>query len=319
MIFETYSTDVYPRGEEVEGWVHIARLAGFNVRAEIAKGQRLRASGEVRRLRGLTAACWSNNVALQTSWSHQEIGSDSVLVFFSQGAGVAVKRRGGDEVIAKNGEAIVMRPEDAAAVAYFGGDVAKLRLSREALRVFRDDGLLTKKLEVGTALNLLNAETLNGLGARKNRYFLRALKEQGVEIFTGAKSFILDARRRGVRTAIVSSSQNCAEILEIANLTRLFDVRVDGMDRRQFSLAGKPAPDMYCEAARRLDTSPARAVVYEDALVGVEAGRAGGFGLVVGVGQDAHAAGLLEHGADIVVADLNKLSLENYARDYRHE
>jgi beta-phosphoglucomutase family hydrolase len=162
-----------------------------------------------------------------------------------------------------------------------------------------------------------DAETLNALGARKNRYFICALAEHGVEVFDGATSFIQDARRRGVRTAVVSSSQNCAAIIETAGLTQLFDVRVDGIDRRRFSLLGKPAPDMYFEAAKRLNTRPARAIVFEDALVGVEAGRAGGFGLVVGIGRGAHAADLLGHGADIVVADLRELTLENQAPDYR--
>jgi haloacid dehalogenase-like hydrolase len=92
-------------------------------------------------------------------------------------------------------------------------------------------------------------------------------------------TFVRDARARGVRTAIVSSSQNCAAVLEAAGLTQLFDVRVDGIDLRRLGLAGKPAPDMFLEAARRLETPPVRAVVCEDALVGVEAGRAGRFRL----------------------------------------
>jgi AraC-like DNA-binding protein len=157
ILSRSYSTDAYPRGEEVEGWMHIARLAGFNVRAEIQKGERLRASGEVRALPGLTVARWSNNVVLQATCNRQEILSDSVMVFFSQGAGIAIKSRGRDEVIANNGEAIVMRPEDATAVVYFGGDAAKLRLPREALSALRDERLMTEKLQAGTALNLLKS------------------------------------------------------------------------------------------------------------------------------------------------------------------
>ena len=123
-------------------------------------------------------------------------------------------------------------------------------------------------------------------------------------------SFVREARARGVRTAIVSLSQNCAAVLEAAGLTQLFDVRVDELDLRRLGLPGKPAPDMFLEAARRLETPPARAAVFEDAVVGVEAGRAGRFRLVVGVGRGGHAADLRAHGADIVVADLRELFLD---------
>lgn len=153
-------------------------------------------------------------------------------------------------------------------------------------------------------------ETLNGLGNRKDQFFDQTLAQQGVEVYEGTVSFVREARARGVRTAVVSSSQNCGEVLDAAGLTQLFDVRVDGTDLRRLGLAGKPAPDMFLEAARRLSTPPARAVVFEDALVGVEAGRAGRFRLVVGVGRGDHAVDLLAHGADIVVADLRELSLE---------
>jgi beta-phosphoglucomutase family hydrolase len=151
-------------------------------------------------------------------------------------------------------------------------------------------------------------ETLNGLGKRKDQYFIQTLEQQGVEVYDGTVSFIRDARARGVRTAIVSSSQNCAAVLHAAGLTQLFDVRVDGIGR--LSLAGKPAPDMFLEAARQLKTPPARAVVFEDAVVGVEAGRAGRFRIVVGIGRGDHAVDLRAHGADIVVGDLRELSLE---------
>ena len=153
------------------------------------------------------------------------------------------------------------------------------------------------------------AETLNGLGKRKDQYFIQTLAQHGVEVYEGTVSFIRDARARGVRTAIVSSSQNCRAVVGAAGLNQLFDVRVDGIDLRRLGLAGKPAPDMFLEAARRLETPPARAVVFEDALVGVEAGRAGRFKLVVGIGRGDHAVELRAHGADIVVADLRELSL----------
>ena len=169
-------------------------------------------------------------------------------------------------------------------------------------------------LPVGNPDDKPEIETLNGLGKRKDCYFLQTLAQHGVEIYEGTVSFVREARARGVRTAIVSSSQNCAAVLEAAGLTQLFDVRVDGSDLRR--LRGKPAPDMFLEAARRLETPPARAVVFEDALVGVAAGRAGGFRLVVGIGRGAHAVDLKAHGADIVVADLRELSLEDHARSY---
>lgn len=149
--------------------------------------------------------------------------------------------------------------------------------------------------------------TLNGLGKRKDRYFAEALAQHGVEVDERNVSFVRDARARGVRTAIVSSSKNCAAVLDSAGLSHLFDVRVDGSDLRRLSLAGKPAPDMFLEAARQLKTPPSRAAVFEDAVVGVEAGRAGGFGHVVGIGRGDHADDLRAHGADIVVADLGEL------------
>jgi beta-phosphoglucomutase family hydrolase len=156
-------------------------------------------------------------------------------------------------------------------------------------------------------------ETLNGLGNRKDQYFLQALAQNSVGVYEGAVSFVREARARGVRTAIVSSSQHCAAVLEAAGLTQLFEVRVDGIDLRRLGLPGKPAPDIFLEAARRLKTSADRAVVFEDAVVGVEAGRAGRFRLVVGIGQGDHAADLRAHGADIIVADLCELSLEEHS------
>ena len=156
-------------------------------------------------------------------------------------------------------------------------------------------------------------ETLNGLGTRKDRYFTEALDQRGVEVFEGAVRFIREARARGVLTAIVSSSRSAAAVLDAAGVSRLFDARVDGVDLERHGLAGKPAPDSFLEAARRLDTWPNRAAVFEDALVGVEAGRAGQFRLVVGVGGGGHAEALRARGADVVVGDLGELILEGRA------
>ena len=116
------------------------------------------------------------------------------------------------------------------------------------------------------------------------------MAREGVQVFDPAVALLRNARGRGVRTAIASSSRNCAQILRAARLTALFDARVDGIDLDHLGLAGKPAPDMFLEAARRLGVLPARTVVFEDATTGVAAARAGGFGLVVGVGSDTQAA-----------------------------
>ena len=110
-------------------------------------------------------------------------------------------------------------------------------------------------LPPGTPDDGPEVETLNGLGNRKDQYFVQALAQHGVEVYDGTVSFVRDARARGVRTAIVSSSKNCAAVLDAAGLTQLFDVRVDGIDLLRLGLAGKPAPDMFLEAARQLEDS----------------------------------------------------------------
>ena len=165
-------------------------------------------------------------------------------------------------------------------------------------------------LPAGAPADGADRDTVHGLGKRKNRYFLALLDREGVRIYASAVKFLREVRARGVRTAVVSSSRNCAAILRVARLTALFDVRVDGVELARLGLPGKPAPDMFLEAARRLGVAPVRGVVFEDATAGVEAARRGGFGLVVGVGVAEHAAGLLASGADVVVADLGQLRLE---------
>jgi len=162
-------------------------------------------------------------------------------------------------------------------------------------------------LPAGTPTDDADRDTVHGLGKRKNRYLLTLLDRQGVRVYESAVSLLREARARGMRTAVVSSSRNCAGILRAARLTALFDARVDGVELERLGLPGKPAPDMFLEAARRLAAAPARGVVFEDATAGVEAARRGGFGLVVGVGADEHAADLRESGADVVVADLGEI------------
>lgn len=152
-------------------------------------------------------------------------------------------------------------------------------------------------------------DTVHGLGKRKNRYFLASLEEEGVRVYQSAIALVGQARGFGVKTAVVSSSRNTAAILRVARLTDLFPVRVDGVEVVRLRLPGKPDPAMFLEAARRLSVRPVRGVVFEDATAGVEAGRRGGFGLVVGVGDADHAERLRQHGAHVVVADLGAIRL----------
>jgi len=148
------------------------------------------------------------------------------------------------------------------------------------------------------------AETIAGLAERKDEIFLRLLRAEGGRAYAGSVRYLEAVRHAGLRTAVVSSSRHCAQILEAARLTSLFEARVDGLTAAREHLAGKPAPDTYLAAARGLGVEPAHGAVFEDALAGVEAGRAGRFGFVVGVDRRGEAAELRRHGADVVVPDL---------------
>lgn len=165
------------------------------------------------------------------------------------------------------------------------------------------------RLPEGTPKDEPGRETVHGLGKRKNRFFLAALEREGLTVYQSAVALVREARAQGIRTAVVSSSRNTVALLRVGRLTDLFPVRVDGVEVVRLGLPGKPDPAMFLEAARRLEVPPARGVVFEDATSGVEAGRRGGFGLVVGVGEGEHAARLREHGADVVVADLGAIRL----------
>ncbi|HLV75598.1 MAG TPA: beta-phosphoglucomutase family hydrolase [Vulgatibacteraceae bacterium] len=153
------------------------------------------------------------------------------------------------------------------------------------------------------------SETVRGLGNRKNELVLKFIEEKGVETFDGSIDYVRAARKKGLKTAVVSSSANTVQVLRTVGITDLFDARVDGVVAAERGLPGKPAPDTFVEAARELGVEPAQAAVFEDALAGVQAGRAGGFAYVVGVNRmdEAHAKALAEHGADIVVSDLSEL------------
>ena len=151
------------------------------------------------------------------------------------------------------------------------------------------------------------ARTVKGLGNRKNDLVLHVLETKGVAVYDGAVALVKALRSRNIPTAVVSASQNTAAALEAAGIAEQFDARIDGHVVKDLHLAGKPAPDSYLQGASALGCDPRRAVVVEDALAGVEAARAGHFGLVVGVDHHDHADQLAAHGADVVVADLAEL------------
>jgi len=152
-------------------------------------------------------------------------------------------------------------------------------------------------------------ETICGLGNRKNEVFNARLAQDGVEVFDSSVALIRELRARGLKTALVSSSKNASAVLSAAGLTDLFDLRVDGVEAARLGLKGKPHPDIFRHATDLLRVAPARAFGVEDAIAGVEAIRAAGFGLVVGVDRTGEGAALREHGADIVVRDLGELRL----------
>ncbi|MEV7808373.1 beta-phosphoglucomutase family hydrolase [Microbispora sp. NPDC088329] len=149
--------------------------------------------------------------------------------------------------------------------------------------------------------------TVSGLSNRKNELVQAILDRQGVEVFEGSVRYLRAARDAGLRRAVVSSSANTARVLAAAGLNDMFDARVDGVVARERDLPGKPAPDMFLAAAEALGLAPAEAAVFEDALAGVAAGRAGGFAVVVGVDRGHQADALRDNGADVVVTDLSEL------------
>lgn len=159
------------------------------------------------------------------------------------------------------------------------------------------------------------AQTIHGLAARKNRYFHEHLQREGVEVFDSTLGLLQELRQAGIKTALASSSRNAAAVLDRAGIAHLFDARVDGNDLAALGLKGKPAPDLFLLAAARLGVAPARAVVFEDAISGVEAGRSGGFAHVVGVDRRGMPELLRRAGADIVVADLAEVQVDNAASE----
>jgi beta-phosphoglucomutase family hydrolase len=151
------------------------------------------------------------------------------------------------------------------------------------------------------------AETVQGLGVRKNDLVLRLVQEHGVEPYAGSVRYLRAVRDAGLRRAVVSSSTNCREVLEAAGISDLLEARIDGHMAERDGLRGKPAPDTFLAGARALGASPQRSAVFEDALAGVEAGRAGAFAAIVGIDRTGQADALIAHGATRVVADLAEL------------
>lgn len=152
-----------------------------------------------------------------------------------------------------------------------------------------------------------DAETVFGLGNRKNEMFHQVLRAEGVTVFDGSRRYLEAVVDAGFGVAVVSSSANTREVLEVTGLDKFVQHRVDGVVLREENIPGKPAPDSFLRAAQLLGIQPSEGAVFEDAIAGVEAGRAGNFGFVVGIDRVGHAEALRRSGADIVVADLMEL------------
>jgi beta-phosphoglucomutase family hydrolase len=163
------------------------------------------------------------------------------------------------------------------------------------------------RLPEGTHDDPPELDTVAGLGNRKNELVLSMFHDRGVDAYEGSIRYVNAVLDAGLRCAVVSASENCAEFLAAAGIADLFELRVDGVVAEREHLRGKPAPDTYLAAAERLGVQPSEAAVFEDALAGVGAGHAGGFRFVVGVDRVGQADALREHGADIVVLDLAEL------------
>lgn len=164
-------------------------------------------------------------------------------------------------------------------------------------------------LPAGDPADAPDQETICGLGNRKNRYLQQQLAESGVDVYESTVELIRNLRRRGIKTAIVSSSKNCVPVLEAAGLRELFDAKVDGADSERLGLKGKPSPDIFLIAAQQLGVEPACAIVVEDAISGVQAGAAGEFGAVIGVDRSGHPEALRQNGANVVVRDLAQVAI----------
>ncbi len=156
-----------------------------------------------------------------------------------------------------------------------------------------------------------HAETVCGLGNRKNEVFNRVLEEDGVDVYDSTIELIHQLLQAGVKVGVATSSKNCARVLEKAGIIGLFQTRVDGVLSAELGLKGKPEPDIFAVACHNLQVSHDRAMIVEDAVSGVQAGRTGHFGLVLGVARENNAHDLRRNGADIVVSDLAEISIRD--------
>lgn len=199
------------------------------------------------------------------------------------------------------GDDTEQRPfDDADYATYVDG-----KLRQDGVRSFLASRGIT--LPEGSPQDPPTADTVHGLGTRKNQMVLDLIRHGGVEVYEGSVRFVEAVRAAGLRRAVVSASRNCGEVLAAAGIEGLFEVRVDGIVAAEAQLRGKPEPDMFLAAAELLSVEPGHAAVFEDAVSGVAAGRAGGFGLVVGVDRVGQSSALMAGGADVVVTDLSEL------------
>jgi trehalose-phosphatase len=173
------------------------------------------------------------------------------------------------------------------------------------------------ELPYGSPEDSPDKETVCGLGNRKNLYFNQLIEQNGVDVYEPAVSLLRELRSAGFKTAVVSSSKNCAAVLDAAGISELFDAKIDGVDAQEMDLEGKPSPDIFLEAAEKIGVEPKRAVVLEDALSGVKAGKRGGFGLVIGVDRTGHGDDLKDKGADVVTDDLSAVEVKASASPQR--
>jgi beta-phosphoglucomutase family hydrolase len=201
-----------------------------------------------------------------------------------------------------------LRAQDPAAAEFSSDDYNRFvdgKPRKDGVRDFLASRGIT--LPEGTDDDPADAPTVAGVATRKNELILAELAEHGVQVYEGSMRYLRAAKAAGLATAVVTASANGESVVAAGGFADLIDTRVDGLVAAEQGLRGKPAPDTFLAGARALGVEPSQAAVFEDALAGVEAGRAGDFGFVVGVDRVGQAAGLAERGADVVVQDLDEL------------
>lgn len=165
------------------------------------------------------------------------------------------------------------------------------------------------QLDEGSPDDSEEQETIHGLAKRKNKLFLKYLNEKGIDAYQTSVELVKMLKTEGFKVAIISSSKNCKAILEKVGILDLFEAQVDGVKSQRLQLKGKPAPDIFLQAAKELGVLPKKVVVVEDSLAGVQAGKEGGFGLVIGVNRADQAEALAKKGANVVVSDLKEIKV----------